>query len=53
MASHSSVLAWRVPWTEQPSSLRLLAVVRGDLTPLCVCVHQLEDVWVVSTFWLL
>ena len=22
MATHSSILAWRIPWTEEPSSLR-------------------------------
>ena len=22
MATHSSILAWRIPWTEQPSGLR-------------------------------
>ena len=22
MASHSSILAWRIPWTEKPSSLQ-------------------------------
>ena len=22
MASHSSILAWRIPWTEKPGSLR-------------------------------
>ena len=22
MASHSSILAWRIPWTEEPSGLR-------------------------------
>ena len=21
MATHSSILAWRIPWTEEPSSL--------------------------------
>ena len=23
MATHSSVLAWRIPWTEEPGGLRL------------------------------
>ena len=24
MASHSSILAWRIPWTEEPSGLQSL-----------------------------
>ena len=23
MATHSSILAWRIPWTEEPGGLRL------------------------------
>ena len=26
MATHSSILAWRVPWTEEPGSLQLQRV---------------------------
>ena len=25
MATHSSILAWRIPWTEEPNSLRCAA----------------------------
>ena len=28
MATHSSVLAWRTPWTEEPSGLRSMASQR-------------------------
>ena len=24
MATHSSILAWRIPWTEKPGSLQLM-----------------------------
>ena len=24
MATHSSILAWRIPWTEEPSELQLM-----------------------------
>ena len=28
MAPHSSVLAWRIPWTEEPGGLQTTAVPR-------------------------
>ena len=28
MATHSSVLAWRIPWTEEPGELQSLGVHR-------------------------
>ena len=33
MATHSSILAWRIPWTEEPSRLHVhgVAMVRHDL----------------------
>ena len=32
MAPHSSVLAWRIPWTEEPGGLQFLGVAKE--TPL-------------------
>ena len=29
MASHSSVLAWRIPWTENPSELQYMVSQRA------------------------
>ena len=33
MATHSSVLAWRIPWTEEPGGLQSVGsqIVRHDL----------------------
>ena len=31
MATHSSILAWRIPWTEEPGRLRSMGLQR--LTP--------------------
>ena len=33
MAAHSSILAWKIPWTEKPSGLQSLGLqrVRRDL----------------------
>ena len=50
MATHSSILAWRIPWTEQPGGLQSMGSqrVRHDWAAntstfiymcVCVCVH--------------
>ena len=33
MATHSSILAWKIPWTEEPGELQSMGLqrVRGDL----------------------
>ena len=31
MATHSSILAWRVPWTEEPGGLHGVTVQGGEL----------------------
>ena len=28
MATHSSILAWRIPWTEEPGGLRFIGLQR-------------------------
>ena len=28
MAAHSSILAWRIPWTEQPGRMRSIVLQR-------------------------
>ena len=32
MATHSSILAWRIPWTEEPGGLLYSAIVRHSST---------------------
>ena len=32
MATHSSILAWRVPWTEEPGELRPWGSRESDTT---------------------
>ena len=32
MATHSSILAWRIPWTEEPGRLRSMGVQESDTT---------------------
>ena len=33
MATHSSILAWRIPWTEEPGRLQPMGVTKSQ-TPL-------------------
>ena len=34
MATHSSILAWRIPWTEEPGRLQFMGLQRvGHFTP--------------------
>ena len=32
MATHSSVLAWRIPWTEEPVELQSMGLQESDVT---------------------
>ena len=32
MATHSSILAWRIPWTEEPGRLQSITVTESDTT---------------------
>ena len=32
MATHSSILAWRIPWTEEPGRLRSMGLQESDMT---------------------
>ena len=32
MASHSSILAWKIPWTEEPGRLQSIAGQESDMT---------------------
>ena len=32
MATHSSVLAWRIPWTEEPGGLQSMGSKESDTT---------------------
>ena len=32
MATHSSILAWRIPWTEEPGGLQRMGHKKSDMT---------------------
>ena len=60
MASHSSILAWRIPWTEELGGLQSTESQRvgHDLTTkqqfvwmfLCLFIHLLEDIELLPAF---
>ena len=33
MATHSSILAWRIPWTEEPGRLQSMGVAKNQTGP--------------------
>ena len=62
MATHSSILAWGIPWTEEPGGLyspwgRKKSATTERLTHtrththsivwICLSIHLLTDIWVV------
>ena len=43
MATHSSTLAWKIPWTEEPGRLQSMGSLRVDMTEqLHFHFHELE-----------
>ena len=32
MATHSSIIAWRIPWTEEPGGLQSMGLQESDTT---------------------
>ena len=38
MAPHSSTLAWKIPWTEEPGGLQSMRAQRADMTER-LCFH--------------
>ena len=33
MATHASILAWEIPWTEEPGGLQSIGVVKSQIQP--------------------
>ena len=42
MAAHSSVLAWRIPWTEEPGGLQSIGLKELDTKQLSTHMHILR-----------
>ena len=47
MATHSSILAWRIPWTEEPGGLQSMDHKELDTTEQITVslFHRTEDKW--------
>ena len=45
MATHSSILAWRIPWTEEPGGLQFMGSQRSDTTER---LHISHHMWTIS-----
>ena len=39
VATHSSILAWRIPWTEEPGSLQSIGLQELDMTEVTEHAH--------------
>ena len=54
MATHSSILAWEIPWTEKPGGLRSIGL-QGVSEILCAedfCTQQVLDRTQLLVWWL-
>ena len=40
MATHSSILAWRIPWTEEPGGLQSMGLQRARLNQLSTAMEM-------------
>jgi len=47
MATHSNILAWRIPWTEEPGGLQSMGSQESDMTELAHTTQQtyLKDIF--------
>ena len=48
MATHSSILAWRIPWTEEPGGLQSMGLQRLGTTDVTACMHSLFSKWFIG-----
>ena len=43
MAAHSSILAWSIPWTEEPDKLQSMGVTELDTTERLSHMHSIRS----------
>jgi len=48
MATHSSTLAWRIPWTEEPGGLQSMGF---PVAQLIKNLPAMQETWVQSRGW--
>ena len=44
MPTHSSILAWKIPWTEEPGGLLVHRVAYGSEGCICIGSHRVQRV---------
>ena len=54
MATHSSILAWRIPWSEEPGGLRFMGCKELDVTEvteqrILECIFRVNLMYVLQT----
>ena len=50
MATHSNILAWRIPWTEKPGRLQSIDRKGSDMTEVTEHVNKSINLCSVSDF---
>ena len=53
MATHSSILAWRIPWTEEPDRLQSVGSQRDTTERAHTHVHTHGSTHYMGDFWAL
>ena len=50
MAARCSILAWRIPWTEEPGGFTVYRAAESDMTEAAkhTCMHTMYDVLLVD-----
>ena len=50
MATHSSILAWKIPWTQEPGGLQFKGSQESDTTESdLACTHMVPSFsWLIS-----
>ena len=43
MATHSSILVWRIPWTEEPGGLESVGSQELDTTNFYFCLEEISN----------
>ena len=43
MVIHSSILSWRIPWTEEPGGLQSVGSIESDMTEVTWHSHHVES----------
>ena len=51
MAAHSSILAWRIPWTEEPSGLQSTGLQRGGYNFTFTIMVYIILVSTLTVYW--